>query len=167
MKLCLLRHGIAEELGPRNNFKDANRALTDEGEQKLSRIVKAMLRMELSFDLILSSPYRRAHDTAKIVAEKLQSAKGIEVVDFLKPGGSPPKLLEHLRNLRPPPDSVLLVGHEPDLSALISFLVFGDTSGVVILKKGGLCQLNLASLRPGRCAACEWLLTPKQMLLMS
>ena len=63
--------------------------------------------------------------------------------------------------------TVLLVGHEPDLSGLISLLVAGDTASAVVMKKGGLCKLSTESLKHGRCAALAWLLTPKQMALMS
>jgi hypothetical protein len=53
------------------------------------------------------------------------------------------------------------------LSSLISLLVSGDASFAVVMKKGGLCKLSTESLKPGRCATLEWLLTPKQMALMS
>ena len=61
---------------------------------------------------------------------------------------------------------MLLVGHEPYLSGLISLLVSGEATCAVVMKKGGLCKLSIESLKPGRCAALEWLLTPKQMGLM-
>jgi len=61
----------------------------------------------------------------------------------------------------------LLVGHEPYLSELISLLVAGDSSLCVVMKKGGLCKLSVETLKHGRCACLEWLLTPKQMALMA
>ena len=64
-------------------------------------------------------------------------------------------------------DSILLVGHEPYLSGLVSLLAAGHEGFCVVLKKGGLCKLATESLKLGRCAALEWLLTPKQMALMS
>jgi len=60
-----------------------------------------------------------------------------------------------LSHLQPPPESVLLVGHEPYLSGLISLLVSGDGSLAVVMKKGGLCKLSTDSLKHGRCAALE------------
>ena len=77
------------------------------------------------------------------------------------------KLVELLNHLQPSAESVLLVGHEPYLSGLISLLVSGNASFAVVMKKGGLCKLSTESLQPGRCATLEWLLTPKQMALMS
>ena len=167
MNLYILRHGIAVEPGTPGYEKDADRPLTSEGKRKLRQITKAMEALELSFDLILSSPYLRARQTAEIVAESLKARKRLELSDTLTPGGGPNKLLELLNRLQPPPDNVLLVGHEPYLSGLISLLVTGSVTSAVIMKKGGLCKLSTESLKHGRCAALEWLLTPKQMALMT
>ena len=92
------------------------------------QIAEAMEALELSFDLILSSPYLRARQTAEIVAEAFKARKRLELSDSLTPGGSTKKLVELLNRLQPSPESVLLVGHEPYLSGLISLLVSGDTS---------------------------------------
>ena len=72
-----------------------------------------------------------------------------------------------MEGLKPLPDRVLLVGHEPNLSELISLLVSGDASLNLAMKKGGLCKLSAEALSPRRCATLEWLLTPKQMGLMA
>jgi phosphohistidine phosphatase len=167
MNLYILRHGIAVEPGSPGYEKDADRPLTPEGERKLLQIAEAMEALDLAFDLILSSPYLRARQTAEIVAEALKARRKLEFSDSLVPGGSPKKLVEFLNRLQPPPESVLLVGHEPYLSGLVSLLVAGNPSLSMVLKKGGLCKLATESLAPGRCAALEWLLTPKQMALMA
>lgn len=75
--------------------------------------------------------------------------------------------MEFLDRLQPTPESVLLVGHEPFLSGLVSLLVAGNEGFCVVMKKGGLCKLAIDSLKHGRCAVLEWLLTPKQMGLMA
>jgi len=167
MKIYILRHGIAVEPGTPGYDTDAERPLTPEGERKLKGIADAMRALELSFDLILSSPYLRARQTAELIAEALKERKRLELSDALTPGGSMKKLVELLNRLQPSPDSVLLVGHEPHLSGLISLLVTGKAGCTVVMKKGGLCKLSTESLQPGRCAALEWLLTPKQMALMA
>jgi phosphohistidine phosphatase len=61
----------------------------------------------------------------------------------------------------------MLVGHEPYLSGLISLLVSGDSDCRIVMKKGGLCKLSVGTLKHGRCAALEWLLTPKQLAAMA
>ena len=167
MNLYILRHGIAVEPGSPGYAKDADRPLTPEGERKLRQVAQAMEALGLSFDLILSSPYVRARQTAESVAESLNACKRLELTDSLTPGGSTKKLVELLNRLEPSPQSVLLVGHEPYLSGLISLLVSGTESFTVTMKKGGLCKLSTESLLHGRCAALKWLLTPKQMALMA
>jgi len=165
MNLYLLRHGVAVEPGT-PAYKESERPLTPKGERKLRKIAAAMEAMELSFDLILSSPYVRARQTAEIVAGVMGARKQLECSDTLTPSGSTAKLIEFLKHRQPVPDEVLLVGHEPFLSELISFLVSGDPGFEVVMKKGGLCKLSAESLQHGRCASLEWLLTPKQMALM-
>ena len=167
MHLYLLRHGIAVDLVARRFAEDADRPLAPEGERKLWQVAEAMEALDLSFDLILSSPYVRARQTAEIIAEALKARKKLEFSASLTPGGSTKKLIEYLHRLQPPPDNMLLVGHEPYLSGLISLLVAGDTTSAVVMKKGGLCKLSMESLKHGRCAALEWLLTPRQMALMA
>jgi phosphohistidine phosphatase len=166
MNLFVLRHGIAADLDTVGLANDAYRPLTPEGERKVSQIAEAMGKLELSFDLMLSSPYLRARRTAEIVAERLGARTKLELSDLLTPGGSTKRLVELLNRAQPSPESVLLVGHEPYLSELISLLVAGKETFGVIMKKGGLCRLTIESLKHGRCAALQWLLTPKQMLLM-
>jgi phosphohistidine phosphatase len=167
MNLYILRHGIATDPTAHNFAKDADRPLTSEGKRKLQQVAEAMEALELSFDLILSSPYLRARQTAEVIAAGLKERKSLELSDSLTPGGSMKKLVELLNHLKPSPGNVLLVGHEPYLSGLISLLVSGDASFAVVMKKAGLCKLLTESLKPGRCAQLEWLLTPKQMALMS
>ncbi|HWX22806.1 MAG TPA: phosphohistidine phosphatase SixA [Candidatus Binatia bacterium] len=165
MNFYVLRHGLAVEPGT-PGYKDSERPLTPKGERKLWRITEAMAAMDLSFDLIVCSPYLRARQTAGIVAEAFDTRKKLEFSEALAPAGSPKELLGWLNHRKPSPENVLLVGHEPYLSELISLLVSGDAGFSVTMKKGGLCKLSLNSVPYGRCATLEWLLTPKQMALM-
>jgi phosphohistidine phosphatase len=166
MNLYILRHGIAVDPGTPGLGNDSERPLTPEGKRKLRQIATAMEALELSFDLILSSPYVRAEQTAGVVAEALKLRKTVEFSDTLTPGGSMRGLVAAINDLRPTPEEVLLVGHEPFLSELISLLVSGGAGLSVVIKKGGLCKLAAETLRCGRCATLEWLLTPRQMALM-
>ncbi len=166
MNLYLLRHGLAAEPGAGGAHTDAERPLTPKGERKLWRSAEAMQALGLSFDLILTSPCVRARQTAEIVAQAVGARKRIELTGALAPGAGTRKVIEHLARLEPAPEDVLLVGHEPGMSELISLLVAGDSGLSVVMKKGGLCKLSAESLQAGRCAALEWLLTPKQMALM-
>jgi phosphohistidine phosphatase len=167
LNIFVLRHGIAVDLGSPGISKDADRPLTPKGERKLWQVADAMAALDLSFDLILTSPYTRALQTAELIAEALTAKKKLEQTDHLTPGGSSRKLIEYIAAQKPAPEDVLLVGHEPCLSDLISYLISGDTHVSVLMKKGGLCKLSIESLQYGRCAVLEWLLTPRQMGLMA
>ena len=61
----------------------------------------------------------------------------------------------------------MLVGHEPYLSELCSLLLSGEAGLRLSFRKAGLCKLLIETLKPGRCASLDWLLTPKQMARMS
>lgn len=164
MNLYLLRHGIAVE--PNASGKDAERPLTPRGRRRLSQIARAMGSLKISFDLILSSPYVRAQQTAETVARSLKLRKKLELFEALTPGGNPQALIQHLNGLRPKPKNILLVGHEPYLSKLVALLTTGNTNLEIDFKKGGLCRLDIESLRYGRCATLVWLLAPRHMALM-
>ena len=162
MEIYILRHGIAVERGTPGYKKDSERPLTKEGEEKMHQIADAMLAMGLKFDLILSSPYVRAADTAQIVASHLDEE--VTFTDFLIPDGNPLELIREINDVRV--QRVLLVGHEPDLSGLISILISGGSDAAIELKKGGLCRLTTEKLIFGECATLNWLLTPKQLRAM-
>ncbi len=163
MDLYFLRHGIAVERGTPGYKDDASRPLTPKGRKQLKKITGAMRRMELEFDLILSSPCLRARETAELVSGKKQK-KRLAFSDSLKPGGSGKNLVHQLGKLDH--EKILLVGHEPDLSRLISLLIAGEESISIDFKKSGLCKLEIVKLRYGRCATLAWLLTPGQMKWM-
>jgi phosphohistidine phosphatase len=160
MNLYFLRHGIAVARGTPGYETDGDRPLTQEGEKKTQRIARGMQSLELTFDLVLSSPFVRARRTAEIVVEIFGSEGKLEFTRNLEPGGNPQDLVRELRSRTQALESVLLVGHEPYLSSLISVLLTGDEQTSVVLKKAGLCCLVTDDLEYGRCARLEFLLAP-------
>ena len=168
MELYLLRHGIAAERGDLDYKNDADRPLIAKGRDELRRTAAAMRKMKLRFDVILSSPILRARQTAEIVAAELKLKKRLEFSDNLKHGSDAKTLVAEINRLKPASESILLVGHEPDMGELISFLATGKTDAGFTLKKGGLAKLEIANkLSAGRCATLLWLLTPKLMARMA
>lgn len=163
MELYILRHGIAEPHAGVPGSGDTERRLTSEGVDKMRRAAKGMKALELSFDLILSSPLRRAKETAEIVAEEFNAAKKLQLIGALGPDGNPKELIDELRKHSRGAKKALIVGHEPYLSRLISLLISGDTRSSIEFKKGALCKLTAGSLDYGRCAALEWLMTSRQL----
>ena len=159
MEIYILRHGIAVDRGTAGFKKDSDRPLTKEGEEKMHQIADTMLGMGLKFDLILSSPYTRAEQTAQIVADTLDHE--VTFTKSLAPDANALELIAEINDEKP--HSVLLVGHEPDLSRLISVLVCGTSDSSFELKKGGLCKLTAETITFGRCATLNWLITPKHL----
>ncbi len=165
MDLYLLRHGIAVEPDdPHYLGRDAERPLTKKGREKVEEIARALKRLDLSFDLILSSPSVRARDTAIIVAETLKLKNVLKLADAVSPSGTLVGVIDELRKCQPAPRSVLLVGHEPNFSEWVSVLISGNTSCGITFKKAGLCKLDVPGpLENGSCARLEWMAPPKLM----
>jgi phosphohistidine phosphatase len=167
MRLSLLRHGIAVERGNSGDEDDGERSLTAKGERRMRRSAEGMLALGLTYDVILSSPYLRARQTADIAAQILKAPTGVHLSDTLAPAGSPRQLIELLHTDYQERQDVLLIGHEPYLSRLISTLLTGGPNLPVVMKKGGLCTLEVETLRFGRCASLRSLLTPSQLRRLS
>ncbi|MGH7942752.1 MAG: phosphohistidine phosphatase SixA [Limisphaerales bacterium] len=167
MNFFILRHGIAVERGSKGFKTDSERPLTAEGRKQLRKSAAGMKKMKLRFDLILSSPYERARKTAEIVAEELKLEKRLKLSDTLKSESDPKTMVAEIARLSPMPENVLVVGHEPYLSHLISLLVSGDGDLAMDFKKGGLCKLEVEKLDGAAKAKLVWLLTPKLMKEMA
>jgi len=142
---------------------ESKRPLTMEGVGKMRRIARGMRRLKLDFDVILASPYLRAKQTAEIVAAVLSVGDKLQFSDHLAGHGDLVQLVTELNEYHRACKSILLVGHEPSMSELISMLLAGNRSLQLVLKKGGLCKLTVDALRHGRCATLDWLLTPGQL----
>ncbi len=163
MDLYILRHAIA---GERESFDgpDSERPLTKEGAKKMKRIAKELKKLDIKFDLILSSPFLRAKETAEIMAEEFHRENVLKFSSNLRVGGNPAALVHEINTGYKKFGSILLVGHEPCLSGLILMLVSGKTDLAITMKKGGICKLSVESLRYGRCATLEWLMAPAQII---
>jgi phosphohistidine phosphatase len=161
MRLLVIRHAIA---GDRDAFAaetgqpDSERPLTAEGRKKMRANARGLRTVVPALEILATSPFTRARQTADVVAEAYD---GLTVTELpaLAHGGSREELLEWLRGRRA--DDVALVGHEPDLGGLIAWLVTGDGPPFVTLKKGGACLLDCPDAPgPGHCEL-SWVLTPK------
>jgi phosphohistidine phosphatase len=159
MNLYIIRHAIAVDEGTPEYEDDSQRPLTDKGKKKMRQIAKGLRTLGVGFDLILSSPYVRAKETAEIVADVLKMKKNIEFSENLIPMGDPDLLIAEM-NEKYNVNSIALVGHEPHLTALISLLVSENAGVDMTLKKGGVCNLSADDLHHSRKATLEWLLTP-------
>lgn len=126
----------------------------------MRRIAEGMLTLGLSCDLILSSLYLRAKQTANIVADVFHAQGRLHIAAMLAPDGNPHHVIEVLNRRYRAQQNILLVGHEPHLSGLNSVPVSGSPDFHVAMKKGALCKLSVEALPYGPCATLEWLMTP-------
>lgn len=163
MKLYILRHTNAAERDAEKYPDDSERPLTKVGAKRMAKIAKALDKMDLQVDAILSSPFHRARQTAEIVRKELHLKKSkLILTERLLPTANADALIAEIKE-KYSSENLLLVGHEPDLSALISLLFSGETSLPITMKKGGICCLSIDELTAGKCATLEWLLNPTQL----
>lgn len=163
MNLYIIRHAIAVEEGTPGYEEDSQRPLTDKGKKKMRQIAKGLRALGVRFDMVLSSPYIRAKETAEILADVFKMKKSLELSENLIPMSDPDLLIAEL-NEKYSVDSIALVGHEPALSHLIGFLVSERGGLDITLKKGGVCSLSIDDLHHARKATMEWLLTPGMLV---
>ena len=163
MDLYILRHGKAEPYG-QGYPSDHLRPLTKKGRKRTKRSVKGMKAADVNVDLIVSSPVLRARQTAEIVHKGLGLKKPIEFSDSLA-SGSVREIMSAIQAYHSF-DGVMLVGHEPALSELISTMSSGVSHVAFNLKPGGLCKLQVNTARVGQSATVEWFVTPKQLAAM-
>ena len=162
MELLLVRHGIAADRDASEWPDDAARPLTEEGAERFRKAAKGIGALVPSVDRLLTSDYRRAAQTAEILAEEL-GWPAPEPVRELGAGAPPQDLVGVLQPLAAA-SAVALVGHEPDLSSLASYLVSGDPDAVAIdLKKGGVIGLGIDGVpAPGE-AVLYWAIPPRAL----
>ena len=166
MNLYVLRHGLARERNGREYANDDERPLTAKGVKRMIRQVKGMRALGLTMDVIVTSPLVRAMQTAEIVHGGLREPGRLVVSNGLRPLEHQATLLEELAAEYTSMGNVMVVGHEPHLSGLISFVVTGTEDRVIRVKKGSLCKLVAPRLGYGRCGWMEWHLTARQQMKM-
>lgn len=161
MNVYLLRHSMAEGHDPVRFPDDSRRPLSARGHEQMERIAQAMRRMDLGIDLVWTSPLVRTRQTTAPVAKALDLEDHVHAATQLAPDGDRGELLDEIAGLNPRPANLLLVGHEPYLSGLLSILTSGGSSVQTKFKKGTLAMLQLSgAIRLGQCATLRWLLPP-------
>jgi phosphohistidine phosphatase len=162
MELFILRHGKAEQRSPTIK-SDLRRKLTKEGEKEIEDVADALSSLKIKFNYIITSPLKRAKQTAEIVLKKCKETNSLVEWNELKPESKTNALYEKLSSLKIN-STVLLVGHDPFLSSMIGEIITdGKNNCRVILKKGGLAKISLNSLKPKINGELQWLIGPKQI----
>ena len=156
MQIYLLRHGIAEDARP--GHPDAERALTGEGREKLRRVLKRARLAQVAPGVILSSPYRRAVETADVAVEELCYQGKVVRTGRLVPEASPLDAWEEIRS-RKGESSILLASHEPLMSSLVAFLL--DSPAMQVdMKKAALVRVDCERFGPKPSGVLKWMITP-------
>ena len=159
MNLYILRHGIAAERG--GEYSDDNmRPLTRKGIGRMRREAKGMSAIGIAPDLIISSTLVRAVQTAEIVQQGLSAPPQMITTHALVPEAHPSQILQELAASHSSLSSVMVVGHEPHMSSLVSYILTGEISWLIDLKKGALCSIDLSPSGRGQLL---WALAPRQL----
>lgn len=157
MQLFLLRHGIASDAKP--GQPDSERALTPEGKKRLRSVLKLASQTGVNPTLILTSPYRRAQETAHLAAELLSYKGELVTTDVLIPASKPEQVWDEIRVYKDEAQ-VLLAGHDPLMSYLTGYLL-GCASVQVDFKKGAIVRIELDGFSAIPRGVLKWMLVPK------
>jgi phosphohistidine phosphatase len=159
MELYLIRHAEALPVGHDGVADDDRRPLTEAGRAHVRGVAEALQRLSVRFDKVVTSPLVRARQTADLLAE-LGPAPAPEVVECnaLRPEGKRRKLNRFLLSLGA--ESVAVVGHNPDLSRFLAWLI-GGKDVQVQLAKAGVARLELEGGLDKGAALLTWMVTPE------
>jgi phosphohistidine phosphatase len=157
MHVYLLRHGIAEDDRP--GLTDAERSLTPEGRRRLRQVLKAVSESGLKLPLILSSPLKRAIQTAELAKDVLKCEQPVLKTKALTPGSTPELVWDEIRAHRTE-EALMLVGHNPLFDSLAPFLL-GAPSLQVDFKKGAILRVDMESFNSQPRGILRWYLTAK------
>ncbi|HEX3867112.1 MAG TPA: histidine phosphatase family protein [Gemmatimonadaceae bacterium] len=163
MRLLIIRHAIA---GDKTEFaktgqSDDLRPITADGRDKMERAADGLREVVPTISLLASSPLTRAAQTAEIIALEYDIPID-ETIDALRPDAPFDDFLGWLTT-RAARDIIAVVGHEPHLSGLISWLISGGAKFRIDLKKGGACLLEFGGAPERGCAILLWSIPPAQL----
>ena len=163
MDLLVIRHGAAmdKEEWAKTGKSDDLRVLTSEGMEEMKEIARGLREQVKNLDVVATSALVRAVQTAEIVGEAYDISE-VKKIAALSPDAEVKdfeKWCEDFDDVK----RIAIVGHEPHLTALVSWLLNDDDDAVLELKKGGCCLLEFDSKIKGGDGILRWLMTPKQL----
>lgn len=159
MKLYLVRHGPAVDIGEEGVQNDAARMLSAEGRAKTAKAARGLARLpDAAVARIVSSPLVRALETARIFARELGFKPEIESLPELSPGSCVEDQAAWLA--AQPPADIMLVGHMPDLSDLASTLLCQGASTRFVFKKASVMRIDFDGRAMPGAGSLTWLLQP-------
>jgi phosphohistidine phosphatase len=157
MQVYLLRHGAAEE--ERSGLNDADRALTQDGRRKLRQTLRTAARADLQPTLVLTSPLKRAVQTAEIAQEVLNYTGELLQTEALMPSSHVEEVWNELRDHRDEA-AIMLVGHNPQFSDLAGYLL-GAPNVQIDVKKGSILRIDFDNFASQPNGVLRWFLIAK------
>lgn len=163
MQLLVIRHGVAEsaEKFAATGEEDSRRPLTKAGKRKMKEGAAGLREIVETLDVIGASPLLRAQQTAEILAKAYDDLP-VDTVKALSPGSDPSDVVEWL-NEHASAEVVAIVGHEPHLPSLVTWLMTGARESRVALSKGGAALLEFPERAARGTGTLQWLLTGSQL----
>lgn len=163
MQLLVIRHAIAEEREDpaKVTTSDDDRPLTAFGKRRMNRNVAGLRRVASHIEVLAASPLVRAQQTARIVADEYR-IKVIETVEALRPDGRLREFASWLSG-QDADATIAVVGHDPHLGTLITWLISGVEEPRATLKKGGVALVEFDRKPGAGKGILAWLLTPAQL----
>ena len=156
-----MRHGPAGDPAKwaKSGRADRERPLTPDGRRKAREAAAGLAEVIGRCDLVATSPWKRAAQTAALMAKALGAHAPVHC-PALSPGAADEDLLAWLKTRRE--KRVVLVGHEPQLSRFASWLMTGRSASVLRFKKSQALLLEMEKAAPGG-AVLVWSLAPRQL----
>jgi phosphohistidine phosphatase len=155
----LVRHGIAAERSDERP-DDSKRPLTPKGMARMREIARGLRALDPAIDVVLTSPFARAKQTADLLVDGLKPAPALHVIGALSPGVGAAAVVEALQQYRKA-TAVALVGHEPDLGELAAW--FLGANAPPAFKKGGIARIDLPRAHGQGSGELVWFATPKML----
>lgn len=155
MFIYFLRHASAGK-SMLNSGKDERRPLDDEGMLQARYIGRMLANLDVQVEQIVSSPLKRARQTATLVANELAFESAVQTDEALRPEADLAQFQAMLARLRKH-EYVMVVGHNPSLTEFLSKTISTEGGVRIELKKGAVAKVEIA----GRAGMLHWLMTPK------
>lgn len=164
MNLYVMRHADAVPVGGEVT-RDADRVLSVRGEEDAVLMGRALARLDPFIDIVVTSPLVRAIQTGEAVGAEVSDHPIFHVSNNLLPGFNEKHLLEELIAISGGAN-IIAIGHQPDLTRFISFLVSGGIPSGIAMETGTIAYIRLRSDPARREASLRWLITPSTVKSM-
>jgi phosphohistidine phosphatase len=155
MIVYFLRHASAGK-SVANPKKDERRPLDEEGILQARYVGRLLANLDVQVDQIVSSPLKRARQTASLVANELAFESAVQIDDALRPDAEFEQFQAMLARYKKY-DSVMVVGHNPSMTEFLMKSISGEGEAQVDFKKGAVAKVEM----DGRTGPMQWLVTPR------